>query len=298
MELSMNAKRRNLFLLIGSAFFAWPALPATRGKISAPAAARSSVLPRHVLCFLGGSDGLASLRKTAQSAIDQFAEGFSIDETYSQDGEDERMERSFAICWDRVAENGFNEADERAVSEHGSVLYVLGPHVGAENTVAVSATALRVVRFMLDGGALAAKGESAGVAHGRDRWEELANQAQEATISNDILTLASICRLAFARRPIGDPTAGESMETVGFHLVGLPDVVIQNVKLADPGMYTNSAQVEIAGFIDTLATEMAENGVAKTVARKHYSLFDDERHDDDSYKFNPFGVVTIERMPL
>jgi hypothetical protein len=33
----------------------------------------------------------------------------------------------------------------------------------AEKTIAISATALRFVQFMLDGGALAAKGESAGV---------------------------------------------------------------------------------------------------------------------------------------
>jgi hypothetical protein len=298
MEIRMNPKRRNLFALLGSALFAWPALSAGFGKNPATAPTRSTVMPRHVICFLGDKNGLASLRKTAETAISQFAEGFSIDESYSVDNADDRMKQSFAVCWDRVAENAFNEADERAVSEHGSVLYVLGPHVVAEKTVAISAIALRFVQFMLDSGALAAKGESAGVAHGIDRWKELADQAHEATISNDTLALASTCRLAFARRPIGDPTAGESMETVGFHLVGLPDVIIDDVKLPNPKIYTNGDQIEIADFIDAIATKMTENGVLETIARDKYSLSDDGRYGEDSFKFNPFGIVTIKTVPL
>ena len=294
----MNAKRRNLFVLLGSVFFAWPKLSAGAGKTPATAPARSNVIPRHVLCFLGAKDGLVALRKTAQTAISQFAEGFLIDENYSADFADDRMEQSFAVCWDRVAENAFSEADESAVSEHGSVLYVLGPQVMGEKAVAISATALRFVQFMLDGGALAAKGESAGVAHGINRWRQLAGQAQAAMMSNDTLAIASTCRLAFTRRPIGDPTAGESMETVGFHLVGLPDIVIEDVKLANPGIYTNGDQIEIAGFIDSIAARMTENGIMETIARDKYSLSDDERYEDDSYKFNPFGVITIKSVSL
>ncbi|CAN7694856.1 hypothetical protein [Neorhizobium tomejilense] len=294
----MNAKRRNLFIFLGSALLGWPSLAAGDRKSPATAPTRSTVTPRHVLCFLGGKDGLAVLRKTAQTAIRQFGEGFSIDESYSMDTEDDRMELSFAVCWDRVAESAFSEADERAVLEHRSVLYVLGPPMMAEKTIAISATALRFVQFMLDGGALAAKGESAGVAHGIDRWKELADQAHDATISNDSLALASICRLAFARRPIGDPTAGQSMETVGFHLVGLPDMVIDEVKLANPKIYTNGDQIEIADFIDAIATRMTEYGVGETIARDRHSLSDDERYEDDSYKFNPFGVITIKSVSL
>lgn len=294
----MNAKRRSLVAVLGSLFFAWPAFSAGSGKPPATAPARSNVIPRHVLCFLGGKDGLAALRKAAQTAISQFAEDFSIDEDYSANNADDRMEQSFTVCWDRVAENAFSETDERAVSDHGSVLYVLGPHVIGEKLVAVSATTLRFVQFMLDRGALAAKGESAGVAHGRNRWMELAGQAQAATTSNDTLAIASACRLAFTRRPIGDPTAGQSMETVGFHLVGLPDIVIEDVKLANPRLYTNGDQIEIASFIDAIATRMTENGIVDTIARDKYSLSDDERYEDDSYKFNPFGIVTIKSVSL
>lgn len=268
MEIGINAKRRNLFVLLGSALLGWPALAVGDRKIPATAPTRSTVTPRHVLCILGGKDGLASLRKTAQTAIHQCGEGFSIDESYSMDTEDDLMKLSFAVCWDRVAENSFSEADERAVLEHRSVLYVLGPPMMAEKTIAISATALRFVQFMLDGGALAAKGESAGVAHEIDRWKELADQAHDAAISNDSLALASTCRLPFARRPVGDPTAGQSMETV------------------------------IADFIGAIATRMTEYGVGETITRDRYSLSDDERYEDDSYKFNPFGVITIKSVSL
>jgi hypothetical protein len=294
----MNAKRRNLFVLVASALFSWPGLSVVFGKTPATASARSAVMPRHVLCFLGGKDGLAGMKKTAQAAIARFGAGFSIDEDYAMNEADDRMEQSFAVCWDRVAKNAFNRIDETAVSEHGSVLYVLGPPVTAEKTVAVSAIALRFVQFMLENGTLAAKGESAGIAHGRDRWMELAGQAREATQSNDTLALASTCRLAFARRPIGDPIAGESMETVGFHLVGLPDVVVEAVKLVNPKIYTNGDQIELAGFIDAVAARMTENGVVATIARDKYSLSDDRRYERDRYKFNPFGVVTIKNRSL
>lgn len=294
----MNAKRRNLFVLLGSALLGWPSLATGSGKSLNTTQARSTVTPRHVLCFLGGKNGLAGLRKAAQAAISQFGEGFSVDEAYSIDEADDRMERSFAICWDRVAENSFNEADESAVSGHGSILYVLGPPMVVEKTIAISATALRFVEFMLDGGAVAAKGESAGVAHGVDRWKELAGQAHDAAISNNFLLLASTCRLAFARRPIGDPTIGESMETVGFHLIGLPDLVIDEVKLANPKIYTNGDQIEIADFMDAIALKMTESGAGETITHGNYRLSDDERYENDSYKFNPFGIVTIKSLSL
>ncbi len=66
---------------------------------------------------------------------------------------------------------------------------------------------------------------------------------------------------------IGDPTRGESMETVGFHLVGLPDIVIEDGKLTNPRIYTNGDQFEIAGFTDSIATRMTENGSVETIAR-------------------------------
>ncbi len=293
----MNSKRRGLLAFLGGAVLGGSASAASSKPLSF-AVPRVAITPRHVLCFLGGKDGLPDLGQAARSAIGQFADGFSVDESYSVNEPDDRMEQSFAVCWDRVKENAFDEMDEQAVAGHGSVLYVLGPPMKAETTVATSATALRLVEAMLDHGAVAVKGESAGVAHGRRRWKELAGEARSAVASGDLLGLATSCRLAFARRPIGDPTDNEDMASVGFHLVGLPDVVIDEVQLENPKVYTNGNQLEIARFMDELAAEMAADGISTTVASNKYLLSDDNRYEEDSYKFNPFGIVSIKRKRI
>jgi len=86
-------------------------------------AARSQVQPRHVLCFLGGEHQLAQMSDAAHAAIGKFATGFEVDTTYSIDHADSKMERSFGVCWDRVAPGAWTPADEEAVANHKSVLY-------------------------------------------------------------------------------------------------------------------------------------------------------------------------------
>jgi hypothetical protein len=101
-------------------------LPIMSGAAHA-ADSKSSVKPRHVLCFLGGENGRAHLSEAASSAIQQFATGFTVDTKYSLDRADPVMERSFGVCWDRVEPNAWTPADEAAVVNHKSVLYVLSP---------------------------------------------------------------------------------------------------------------------------------------------------------------------------
>ncbi|MBB3139092.1 hypothetical protein FHS26_006873 [Rhizobium pisi] len=257
---------------------------------------RSSYKPRHVLCFLGGENGLAALQQSARAAIDLFGDDFTVDEDSSRDEPDDRMVRSFNICWDRVDPDAYQETDEDAVAAHGSVLYILGPSMTAETSVTTSATALMFVQYMLDHGAIAAKGESAGVAHGVQRWRKLFEQSHGAVASRDLLTHARACRLAFARRPIGDDVEG--MASVGFHLVGLPDVLITIVQKDDQQPSTNTEQLEIAALIDDIADEMTREGVEAALAARHAALSDDTRYEEDEYKFNPFGVASIQEKKL
>jgi len=249
-----------------------------------------------VLCFLGREDGLAALLQSARAAIANFGDDFTADEDGSQDEPDDRMVRSFNICWDRVDPDAYEEADEDAVATHGSVLYVLGPPMSAEVAVATSARALVFVQYMLDHGAIAVKGETAGVAHGIRRWKELSGQARRAADSQDLLTLAKTCRLAFARRPIGDDTEG--MASVGNHLVGLPDVHVTFIRKDDQQPSTNAEQLEIAALIDDIGDQMARDGVDATLAARRAALSDDSRYDEDEYKFNPFGEGTIRDKKL
>ena len=181
------------------------------------------VKPRHVLCFLGREHGLAGLADAASTAINRFGAGFVVDRTYSQDEPDARMSRSFFVCWDRVEPGAWTPDDEAAVADHKSVLYVLGPPMTQDIAVSVSAVALQMVKYLIDAGAVAVKGESAGVAHGLARWRQLDALARKANASGDPLAVSRICRLAFSKRPLD---SADVFESVGFHLVGLPEVYV------------------------------------------------------------------------
>ncbi|MND43220.1 hypothetical protein [Agrobacterium tumefaciens] len=292
----MNSERRGVLAFLGSLVLGAPSLGKAASRSSAFAESRSEYKPRHVLCFLGTEKGLTALQQSARTAVDTFAADFSIDEEYSQDEPDDRMERSFSVCWDRVDPDTYQEADEEAVAGHGSVLYVLGPSMDAENAVTTSATALQFVQHMLDHGAIAVKGESAGVAHGARRWKELFEQSRSDAASGDLLALARTCRLAFARRPIGDDANG--MASVGFHLVGLPDIEVGFIRKDENLPSTNPEQLKIAALMDDIADQMARDGVETTVTAHRATLSNDMRYEDDSYKFNPFGVVSIQGYKL
>ncbi|KAJ8133665.1 hypothetical protein OY671_013121, partial [Metschnikowia pulcherrima] len=123
------------------------------------------------------------------------------------------------------------------------------------------------------------KGESAGVAHGVRRWKESAEQARNASAFGDVMALARTCRSAFARRPIGDDVDG--MASVGFHLVGLPDVSVTTVRPADQRPSTNAEQLKIAASIDNIADEMTQDGVETAVADRRAALSSDTRYEED-----------------
>ncbi|MGI8399465.1 hypothetical protein ACRYWZ_24155 [Agrobacterium deltaense] len=292
----MNSGRRGVLAFLGGLVLARPSLGAASGKPAAFAESRSEYKPRHILCFLGTKNGLAALQKSARAAIDDFAPDFSLDEDYSQDEPDDRMERSFNVCWDRVDPDAYQPEDEAAVATHGSVLYVLSPSMDAETAVKTSANALRFVQHMLDHGAVAVKGESAGVAHGARRWKQLYEQSRGEAAADDGMALARTCRLAFARRPIGDDAEG--MTSVGFHLIGLPDVQIRFTKKDQDQPSTNAQQLKIAALIDDIAEQMAREGVQATLKGRRASLADDTRYEEDEYKFNPFGVVSVDGLKL
>ncbi|MGO4318807.1 hypothetical protein [Agrobacterium sp. MCAB5] len=292
----MNSERRGVLALLGGLVLGRPSVGKAASNVPAVAQSRSEYKPRHVLCFLGPENGLAALQQSARAAIDKFAGDFSLDEDYSQDEPDDRMERSFNVCWDRVEPDAYQESDEEAVAGHGSVLYVLGPSMAAERAVATCGKALMFVHHMLDSGAVAVKGESAGVAHGVQRWKELFEQSRRNATANDALAFARTCRIAFARRPIGGDADG--MGSVGFHLVGLPDVEIHFTRKDQQQPSTNSEQLKIAALIDDIADQMTRDGVEAALKDRRADLSDDTRYEEDEYKFNPFGVATIRDHKL
>jgi hypothetical protein len=280
----MNVIRRELLCFMGALLMSSPSHagepnPAASGQDAS--AARSSIKPRHVLCFLGGAHGLAQLTDAASMAIDDFATGFSLDRIYSQDKPDERMNSSFGVCWDRVAPNAWSKSDEEAVANHKSVLYVLSPPMTSDTAVTISAAALLLVDSLIKAGAIAVKGESAGVAHGLARWRELVLQGGSALKSDDDVALSRACRLAFAKRPLASE---DYLESVGFHLVGLPEVYVPK---------SHGSEREAVAVMDAVADEITQRGLQPTLRGRGASLSFASIYAEDDFKFNPYGTVKL-----
>ena len=274
----MGHVRRTILKAVG----AWPVVAGWADR--AGAAAKPEVRPRHVLCFLGGAHELARLSEAAHEAIADFAYQFSVDTTYSLDRPDPHMSRSFGVCWDRVARHAWTEADEEAVVHHGSVLYVLGPPVTAETAVTVSTAALMVTDRLIAAGAVAVKGESAGVAHGLDRWRELFSELVGAAKAGDDAARSRVCRLAFAKRPL---ESENYVESVGYHLVGLPEVYVAK---------TLGTDLEKAAMMDAVADDMTQRGVEAVLHDRKATLSHASTYEEDDFKFNPFGIVHIGQL--
>ncbi|KRA84640.1 hypothetical protein ASD76_05805 [Altererythrobacter sp. Root672] len=241
----------------------------------------SAVQPRHILCILGATHDLQPLRDvvTAVSKAGEYAEGFNIDGDYSQEEPDDRMVASFDICRDRVEPGAWTEADAQAVADHQSVLYVLSPPMTQDNSVAFSMAALMLIDDLLDAGAVAIKAESAGAAHGVQRWRDLVAEAAAAVASDDQLEQRRIARLAFAKRPLSSEAYFES---VGFHLVGLPDVHVAQLA---------GDEWQAIAIMDSIADEIAAQGLAASLESRGARLTRDMNHEEDSFKFNPYGIV-------
>ena len=246
------------------------------------APAQSEIKPRHVLCFLGAAQGLAHLTDAASAAINDFATGFGIDRTHSQDRPDPRMVRSFAACRDRVVPGAWTSADDDAVRDHGSVLYVLSPPMTPETAVIVSAAALLLVDAVMSAGAVAAKGESAGMAHGLARWRQLAAEGAQALRSHDDFVLRRICRQSFAKRPLD----GEDyLESLGFHLVGLPEIYVAK---------SLASGLDAVALIDAVADDVAELGLEAVVRARNARFSYASTYAEEDFKFNPYGIVHLE----
>jgi hypothetical protein len=244
---------------------------------------KSLVRSRHVLCFLGNAHALTPLSEAASNAIKIFATGFTVDTKYSLDRADPVMERSFGVCWDRVAPNGWTDADEKAVLDHKSVLYVLSPLMTPDTAVIISTAALFLVEAVMTAGAVAVKGESAGVAHGLTRWRQLALQTSAALTKDDDFAVSRACRLAFAKRPL---ESEKYLESVGFHLVGLPEVyVAKNL----------GKTLEVVALMDAVADEMTQRGIDAVVRDRKATLSFASGYAPDDFKFNPNGIVHVDR---
>jgi hypothetical protein len=244
----------------------------------------TDILPRHVLCLLGRPGEYSQLLDACERRIAAVGGGFEIDRDYSEDGADDRMPRAFEVCWDRVHPDAYTDADIAAVESHGCVIYVLSPPLHPGTHLEQSARALELVVPLFDEGLIALKGETAGVAHGVDRWRALAAQAKAAAAAGDRFALASACRLAWTRRPI---SSEGWLESVGNHLIGLPEVVVDD----DLG-----TALDLSFAMDAISDHLFRYGVEATLPLVKGELHFSSDHDVDDFKFNPYGMVWCDAL--
>jgi hypothetical protein len=234
---------------------------------------------RHVVCLLGQDLDFERLQWCARDA---GGEGFEVDLEFSEHERDPRMAEAFRACADRVVPS-FDDADWAAVDAHTDVLYLLSPAYTDVTAVDVASRTLAATAALLRDGATAAKGECSGIAHGHDRWLELADLAQGATVDSD---LVSALHLAWVRRPIGD--AGW-LYTCGMHLLGQPDIEYPDddpdwLEWMDALALYLLAELPADGMRSGEGFRLSADGPRRVL--RHTPC---DRYDADDLFFNPYG---------
>jgi hypothetical protein len=179
--------------------------------------------PRHVICILGNWSELDEV----DSIIEQFGHsGFELDREFSQLSPDSRMATAFKASYDRVNPS-MSMQDWGDIERHTTVAYILSPPVQKKLSVDISGQALLLTASLLKRGGVAAKSESAGIAHGRNRWLELATDYGNAKDKGDIHAQDTSLYWAWVRRPVIDDDDGVYY-SCGMHLLGERDCEIES----------------------------------------------------------------------
>lgn len=245
----------------------------------------TNVIPRHVICVLGKWRDLEGI-----NAVIQKTGTFELDRQFSQLSPDARMVSSFDASYDRVAPS-MTENDWREVREHTAVAYVLSPQIHREHAADISGLALLLTAALLREGGVAAKGEAAGIAHGRARWLELAADFEH----RDTWTQGASLFQAWVRRPLISPEEGVYY-SCGMHLLGQRDIEIDsslNVEAAIKWM-------ELLGLylVADRPTRPLNDGEGFRLAdegpRRIMRFRPCQRYDEDEFMFNPYGYIRLE----
>jgi hypothetical protein len=235
--------------------------------------------PRILMCALGPD--LATLYAAGRSFAGTTR--YIVDEDNSHDGANDNMSMSFGVCWDTVAREVYDDDDEEAVEEHGAAMYMLTEHLEREQTLAAAITAVDLAVHLLDHGATAVKCESAGVAHGQKRWRTLA--AELAGARTDPANTARLARIAVTKRPLG---GDEFFESLGNHLVGLPEVYVP--------LQAVSTDREAVRIMDRIGDELVALGTDRVLAMHGCALDMSSQYEGGfEFKINPYGCLKLPR---
>ncbi|MGI9471511.1 MAG: hypothetical protein ACR2NZ_08275, partial [Rubripirellula sp.] len=117
--------------------------------------------------------------------------------------------------------------DWKNIQTHRGVAYVLSPPMSPSDAESISAQSLLLLAKLLNGGGVAAKSESAGLAHGKSCWLSLAERYSEARRKGDDHAAAAALYWAWTQRLIHDESTA-TYYSVGMHLLGQRDTEIED----------------------------------------------------------------------
>lgn len=180
------------------------------------------ILPRNVICVLGRWRDFAVLRE----AVASCGEDFTFDAEYSSLAHDDRMPVAFDAASDPF-DPSLTEEDLENIRSHTVVAYILSSPIPQTESEEIAARTLLLIATLLELGAVAAKSESAGLAHGRARWLEFARKFREAKTRGDIHSARAVLFRAWVQRLIHDESAATYYST-GMHLLGHRDLEIDD----------------------------------------------------------------------
>ncbi len=233
------------------------------------------IQPRHVVCILNNDQGI--IRNLCREYP-----GFEYDEEYSHSHFQEGMSTAFAASMDCLIPSFLLE-DQESIYKHTAVNYVLSPKIQKGSAVHIAQKMLSLVADAFKLGALAIKGESSGIAHGKLRWLELSERSKDPEDQ-----LNSLYR-AWVRLPISDQG---KLYSVGMHLIGMKDVEINN---------SDSAIDDLDMFLLYLVVDRAEPNIksGQTFSKDNESMvytingIDCSRFESDDFFYNPYGVWSL-----
>ncbi len=248
-----------------------------------------NIHPRHVLCVLGHWDSFAPVH----AIVDSVSPEFTLDLDYSQLESDKRMKDAFKASVDRNSPT-IHGAEWRTIDSHSAVAYILSPPIKKAEAESIAATALLLVAELLNVGGIAAKSESAGLAHGRDRWLDLAREYRKAHKQGDAHTASAALYRAWVQRAIHDEDS-HSLYSVGMHLLGHRDVELgDDLDVSDAVKWIDLMGLYLVADKPKRALKSGEGfRLSDSGPRRIIELDDCERYAEDDFFFNPYGYVRL-----
>jgi hypothetical protein len=237
-------------------------------------------LPKIVFGMVGGDDFAGNCRPILEEAgvVHEFRP------------RDERMVDAFKASMFRL-EQSLDEQVYEQIAGHITVLYFESSNFSAQQAPAAGRNLLQLGRCLLEAGGIAMKCESSGIAHGRQRWIELAGQSESAA------PWAALFR-AYVQFPL---SAGDDFHTCGMHLLGKPDLIMSEDLMQSAFENDESPIMAVVYLFEVFALYLLGECPDGSFASGHTFRTDAhyprlrvrwERctgYDEDDLFFNPFG---------